>query len=155
EPRARPECLPHVHVLAARSGVAGGELGKAQRAQERERAAEHPGDEREPRTAQLGGDETASAEDPRPQHDADHHGKAVEQAQRSFEVRHGGRICTQKRRGAASRRAPQLVCVQPLRLPPSSAPAAPAAPAPPLTPPPPTARPPPAAPAATASSPPR
>src|SRR5205814_2342630 len=48
--------------------------------------------------------------------------------------------------------APQLVCVQPLRLPPSSAPAAPAAPAPPVTPTTTTARSGTAATAATASS---
>src|SRR2546430_4399440 len=54
------------HVLAAGSRVARGELGKAERAQERERAAQYPGDEREPGAAQVGGDEPRRAGEPPP-----------------------------------------------------------------------------------------
>src|SRR5437762_2016693 len=141
---------PSARTFAAVPGVARGELGEAERAQERQGAPQHPGDEREPGATELGGHEPGGTEDPRPDHDADDHGEAVEQAQRSFEVRHGGRICTQKRRGAASRCAPvpasRSSCYGRRRPPPPPPPPPPWFPPPPplaLAPPPPPPPPPP------------
>ena len=99
EPRAPAECLAHVHVLAAGSGVTSGELGEAQRAEQSEGAAQQPGDEREPRATELRGDETGRAKNAAAHHDAHHHGQPIHQAQRAFEVGHEAGNLHAKTRG--------------------------------------------------------
>src|SRR5213079_3006153 len=89
EADARAERFTRIDILAARPGMARGELGEAQRAKEGEHAAEQPGDEREPRAAELVGDETRRPKDPGANRDADDHREAVEQAKRLPQRRHG------------------------------------------------------------------
>src|SRR5207247_4899237 len=88
EAGGRPERRARVHVLAAGVGVARGELGEDQRAEEADRPTRGPGDEGQPGAAELLGDEPRRAEDPRPHHDADDHGEAVPKAERPFELWH-------------------------------------------------------------------
>src|SRR3989454_1403819 len=117
EPSPRAERLPYVHILAAGLRVARRQLGEAQRPEEREAAAQHPGDEGEPGTPQLRRDDARCAEDPRPHHDPDDHGEAVEQLERSLEVGHGRGMCTKKGRDAAARAPTRLPVYPSTRLP--------------------------------------
>src|SRR5213078_4574884 len=100
EAGARAERLAHEDVLAGGARLARGELGEAQRAQERQRGAQHPGHEGEPRATEPRGDESGRAEDSGADGHPHDHGQAVGQPQRALEVRHTAGECARKNVGA-------------------------------------------------------
>src|SRR3989442_189619 len=87
-PPHRPVSLGQVHVLATRVGHRGAELRDRQRAQEADRSANHPHEDRGCRGAESGRDRARDEEnagrDDRP--DVDH--RRVEQPELTLEIRH-------------------------------------------------------------------
>jgi len=64
-------------------------LGEDERAHEAHQPAHGPGHEGEAGSSQLAGHEPRGAEDSRAHHDADHHGEAVQRAERAAQPRRG------------------------------------------------------------------
>src|SRR2546425_692266 len=88
ETGAGAERLAHEGVLAGGAWLARGELGEAERAEEREPGAQHPNHEGEPRAAESRGQDAGRAEDPGADGHPNHHGQPVGQPQRTFEIGH-------------------------------------------------------------------
>ena len=103
ERRPPAERFPREHVLATGARMPRGELREAQRAEQRDHAAQHPSHEGEPGPAESRGHDPRSAEDPGADRDPHDHRQPVAEAERALEVGHasGGGMCTENERGAA------------------------------------------------------
>src|SRR5439155_26246868 len=100
EAGAGAERLAHEGVLAGGARLARGELGEAQRAQERQRGTQYPDHEGEPWAAESRGHDSGRAKDPGADGHPHDHGQPVGQPQRALEVGHTAGEWARKSAGA-------------------------------------------------------